>query len=173
MRLANLALILGLSVGFWGCAKDGTTASTPPSAPGSTTDSAASGAGQSGAATSTSRDTASSSTAQSTAGQSADRSASADRTDASAARVDPSSGASSASTETSITGCLSKGETAGSYVLTEEKSENKTMVSGSADLEKHVSHKVTLHGTKGDGAHPMFKVTRIQHVAPTCSTTAQ
>jgi hypothetical protein len=152
-------LILGLSVGLWGCAKDTTTATTPPTVPSGSADSSASG----GAASSTSRDTSASTstqTTQSTAGQSADRSASADR---------PERGAQSSAAEASITGCLAKGDTAETYVLTEEKTEAKTTVQGSADLEKHVSHKVTLFGTKGDGAHPMFQVTRIQHVATSCT----
>jgi hypothetical protein len=72
---------------------------------------------------------------------------------------------------TTLTGCLNK-DTAGDYVLT-DSSGMKTMVSGSADLEKHSSnHKVTLTGmTKTDASgKPVFEVTKLTHVSDTCTT---
>ena len=69
-----------------------------------------------------------------------------------------------------ITGCLSKGERTGEYVLTDEKTGEKTIVKGLAELDKHAAnHKVTLTGkrtTKGD--QTVFEATAIKHIAATC-----
>lgn len=52
------------------------------------------------------------------------------------------------SKEVSITGCFNKGEAAGSYVITDEKTNKKVMVTGDpAKLDRHANnHKVTLTG---------------------------
>ena len=74
---------------------------------------------------------------------------------------------------TTMTGCLSKGDMAGEYVLTNEKTGHKTTVTGPADLEKHSkNHKVTLTGlTKmDDSGKPIFEVTKITHISDTCTT---
>ena len=75
-----------------------------------------------------------------------------------------------ASDETSITGCLTKSD-AESYTLTDEKSGAKTKVTGPAALEKHsTNHKVTLTGSakKDNDGNPVFEVTKIKHISPTC-----
>jgi hypothetical protein len=76
--------------------------------------------------------------------------------------------------ETSMTGCLTK-DSAGGYTLADEKTGTKTMVTGTADLEKHsANHKVTLTGTtKTDGGKSTFTVTKIQHIAAECKAPAQ
>jgi hypothetical protein len=42
----------------------------------------------------------------------------------------------------------------------------KTPVRGTADLAKHVGHKVTLSGNKAGNAE--FKATSVQHLAASC-----
>jgi hypothetical protein len=72
--------------------------------------------------------------------------------------------------ETAVTGCLNK-DSAGGYVLTDEKTGAKTPVTGTADLDKHsANHKVTLTGTaKADATgKTAFEVSKIQHISPTC-----
>ena len=74
-----------------------------------------------------------------------------------------------------LTGCLNK-DTAGTYTLTDEKTGNKTTVSGSADLEKHsANHRVTLTGsTKSDaGGKAVFEVSKIQHMGTSCKAIGQ
>jgi hypothetical protein len=75
---------------------------------------------------------------------------------------------------TTMTGCLSKGDMAGEYVLTNEKTGRKTTVTGPADLEKHSAHhKVTLTGSRSmEGGKTVFKVTAIKHVSETCTPAA-
>jgi hypothetical protein len=77
--------------------------------------------------------------------------------------------------ETTMTGCLNK-DTAGNYTLTDENTGVKTAVSGPTDLEKHsANHKVTLTGaTKVDASgNPVFEVSKIQHVSPSCKAPSQ
>ena len=70
----------------------------------------------------------------------------------------------------SLSGCLSKGERAGEYVLTDEKTGQKTIVVGPTDLEKHAAnHEVTLIGkltTRGE--QRIFEATAITHIANAC-----
>jgi hypothetical protein len=72
---------------------------------------------------------------------------------------------------TTMTGCLSKGDMAGEYVLTDEKTGKKTPVTGPADLEKHsANHKVTLIGSRlTEGGKTVFKATAIKHISETCT----
>lgn len=70
-----------------------------------------------------------------------------------------------------ITGCLNKGAQAGEFILTDEKSGQQIMVTGSSDLDKHaVNHKVKLSGSRelGDRKH-VFKVSNLEHVSDTCT----
>jgi hypothetical protein len=68
-----------------------------------------------------------------------------------------------------LTGCLAK-DTQGNYTLTHETSGEKTAVTGSADLEKHATHKVTLTGSRKDeSGKSVFHVTKIQHISATCT----
>jgi hypothetical protein len=77
----------------------------------------------------------------------------------------------SAGTPTSITGCLSK-DASGAYVLTDENTGAKIMVTGgSSDLEKHsANHKVTLTGTASadSSGQQVFQATKLQHVSDSC-----
>jgi len=77
----------------------------------------------------------------------------------------------SAGTPTSITGCLSK-DASGGYVLTDENSGAKIMVTGGvSDLEKHsANHKVTLTGTASadSSGQQVFQATKLQHVSDSC-----
>ena len=68
-----------------------------------------------------------------------------------------------------MTGCLSKD--AGGFLLTDEKSGGKMIITGPADLEKHAAnHKVTLTGSaKTDpSGKNVFEVSKIQHVDASC-----
>jgi len=66
-----------------------------------------------------------------------------------------------------MTGCLSKGDTAGSYTLADETTGKKTTVTGTADLEKHSgNHKVTLMGSMSGHS---FNATSLKHVSETCT----
>jgi hypothetical protein len=73
--------------------------------------------------------------------------------------------------ETTMTGCLTKSDTAGEYTLTDEKTGTKTTVMGPESLEKHSeNHKVELTGTETthDGK-TMFHATKIKHISTTCT----
>jgi hypothetical protein len=74
-----------------------------------------------------------------------------------------------------MTGCLTK-DASGNYMLTDEATGTKTMVTGVSDLEKHSgNHKVTLTGTSGTDASgkQIFQATKLHHVSNTCKTPAQ
>ena len=78
-------------------------------------------------------------------------------------------------TESTMTGCLTK-DASGAFVLTDEKTGAKSMVTGAADLEKHAAnHKVTLIGTpKTDSSgKQVFEVSKIEHVSPDCKAPSQ
>jgi hypothetical protein len=69
----------------------------------------------------------------------------------------------------SITGCLTKGNAAGSYVITDQKSGEKYPFSGPAQLDKFVNQTVTLSGAMTtQGADKAFRPERIAPVATTC-----
>jgi hypothetical protein len=72
--------------------------------------------------------------------------------------------------EITMTGCLSKGTTGDTYVLTNEKTGKTTTVTGPADLEKHsANNKVKLTGTSStEGGKQVLNVTKIDHIAATC-----
>src|SRR5262249_23615041 len=72
--------------------------------------------------------------------------------------------------ETTMTGCLSKAE--GAFTLTDEKTGDKTTVTGAADLEKHsANHRVTLTGTAKTDASgkSIFEVSKIEHLGTSCT----
>ena len=88
---------------------------------------------------------------------------------------DDKQGADRQKNETTMTGCLNK-DASGGYVLTDEKTGMKQTVTGSADLEKHsTNHKVTLTGMSKTDANgkPVFEVTKISHVSPTCKASPE
>jgi hypothetical protein len=70
---------------------------------------------------------------------------------------------------TTMTGCLAKGDTAGSYILTNPGDGTKTTVTPAAgvDIEKHAAnHTVKLTGSKrADGT---FVASNLEHVSATC-----
>lgn len=149
-----LSAAAGLALLGTGCARE--TRTSTPSTPTSTT--AAS--------------TASDATATRARTPAEPEAAAAPRTanESTAARTRTETSAAAAAEKTmpganSLTGCLAKGDTADSYMLTPE-SGAAMKVSGSADLAKHVGHKVTLTGSDSSGT---FMVTKIQHLSPTCT----
>jgi hypothetical protein len=71
--------------------------------------------------------------------------------------------------ETTITGCLNGG--GGQYTLTDQSTGTPMAVTGPAELEKHsTNHTVRLTGTPAnEGGRQVFKVSKIEHIAETCS----
>jgi hypothetical protein len=71
--------------------------------------------------------------------------------------------------EKTVTGCLSKGDTAGTYVLT-DKSGKKIEVTGTPDLEQHsANHTVKITGMKSmDQGKTVLTATKLEHVSDTC-----
>jgi hypothetical protein len=65
-----------------------------------------------------------------------------------------------------MTGCLSKGDTAGSYTLT-TRNGRKMTVTGTADFEKHVGHTVRLEGKRGS-QQDSYEATGLTHIAANC-----
>src|SRR5882762_3944986 len=53
----------------------------------------------------------------------------------------------SAGTETTVTGCLQKGDEADEFSITGEDGKTYGLRSSSVDLSKHLGHKVTVTGT--------------------------
>ena len=72
--------------------------------------------------------------------------------------------------ETTITGCLNKGERENHYTFTDLKTGRNMTVTGPADLQKHASnHTVKITGSR---TSDVFNVTKVEHVSPTCQATA-
>jgi hypothetical protein len=72
--------------------------------------------------------------------------------------------------KTSITGCLTKGTSDGSFVITDQSSGEKVPFSGPAQLEKYINQTVKLTGTvSGQGAEKVFNPESIAQVSPSCS----
>jgi hypothetical protein len=68
-----------------------------------------------------------------------------------------------------ITGCLTKGDSAGQYNLATAGGQ-KVTVTGPADLDKHAqNHTVKLTGSMKGGT---FEATAIEHVSATCDAGA-
>jgi hypothetical protein len=84
----------------------------------------------------------------------------------------------------SYTGCLAKGDEAGTFELTNvgEAKDEYELVGGGKDLEAHVGHKVEVkgslisdkeaaaagHKTEGETAHKHLRVTSMSHIAASC-----
>ena len=67
--------------------------------------------------------------------------------------------------QASITGCLTKGDVADQWVIIDNQSGEKVVVTG-ADFDKHANHTVKVTGTPSqDGT---FTVAKIEHVANSC-----
>ena len=73
--------------------------------------------------------------------------------------------------ETTLTGCLNKGSSQASYVLTNPNTGSSTVVTGPAELEQHAAnHTVKLTGSRmTEGGRAVFKATKIEHISATCS----
>ncbi|MEX2301873.1 MAG: BON domain-containing protein [Bryobacterales bacterium] len=67
------------------------------------------------------------------------------------------------------TGCLTRGDEADPFILVEDASGERITVVGSADLPKHVGHRITVHGSK-ESEGRVFHATKIEHVAASCDT---
>ena len=81
-----------------------------------------------------------------------------------AAQTDAPKPTASKSKGGTATGCLAKGDTTGQYTLT-MKGGRKLAVTGTADMEKHAGHTVTLTGTRKGQS---FEATNLKHVSATC-----
>jgi len=69
-----------------------------------------------------------------------------------------------------LTGCLNKGEREDHYSFTDKKDGSKMTVTGAPDLAKHsTNHTVKITGYK---TADVFNVTKVEHVSPTCDTSA-
>ncbi len=67
----------------------------------------------------------------------------------------------SAGTETTVTGCLQKGDEANEFSVTGEDGKTYGLRSKSVDLSKHVGHKVTVTGKlKGESSEKEGKETK-------------
>ena len=154
-RSAPACSFLLAVVALSGCASRGPQASTPPTVPSGT----ATGTRETPAKPASSDQPGAPATERSRTPTAPEKD---DKTAAEASRQ-----TSTASSATSgLTGCLSKGDTADEYVLT-DASGKRTSVSGVADLAKHVGHRVRLTGDASGS--DTFKVTEIQHLAPSCA----
>jgi hypothetical protein len=72
--------------------------------------------------------------------------------------------------KTTITGCLMKGTSDGSYVITDQTSGEKLPFNGPAQLDRFVNQTVKLTGTMtGAGADKVFNPESIAQVSPSCS----
>lgn len=68
-----------------------------------------------------------------------------------------------------VTGCLTRGASAGQYIITDQKTGEKTPVAGPDQLDKYLSQTVKLIGTIGSqGQEKVFKPESISQVSATC-----
>ncbi len=67
-----------------------------------------------------------------------------------------------------ITGCLTKGDLADQYVLTDVQSGSKITVTGDVPLEKHNNHTVRLTGMPSEDG-TKFVVSKVEHISDTCT----
>jgi hypothetical protein len=69
----------------------------------------------------------------------------------------------------SVTGCLTKGSSDGTYVVADQDSGKKVQFSAPAQLDQYVNQTVRLTGTvSGDGENQVFTPERISQVSPSC-----
>jgi hypothetical protein len=72
------------------------------------------------------------------------------------------------SKETTVTGCLVKGDDPGQYTFTDLQSGAKMTATGVDELEKHANnHTVKLTGTSSQDGKS-FAVTKVEHVSESC-----
>jgi hypothetical protein len=68
-----------------------------------------------------------------------------------------------------VTGCLTKGASAGQYTITDQKTGEKTPIAGPDQLDKYVNQTVRLTGTMdSQGQEKIFKPDSISQVSATC-----
>jgi hypothetical protein len=73
------------------------------------------------------------------------------------------------SPKTTVTGCLTKGASAGQYIVTDQKTGDKTPVAGSDQLDKYVNQTVTLTGKiASHGREKVLTPESINQVSTTC-----
>jgi hypothetical protein len=73
------------------------------------------------------------------------------------------------SAKTTVTGCLTKGATAGQYIMVDQKTGEKTPITGPEQLDKYLNQTVALTGTMASqGQDKVFKPESISQVAATC-----
>jgi len=83
--------------------------------------------------------------------------------------------------ETTVTGCLQKGDEAGEYSITSEDGKRYGLRSKTVSLSKHVGHKVTVTGTQvrevneekekkesGGGEYADLRVTSLKMISEGC-----
>src|SRR3989442_1283255 len=69
--------------------------------------------------------------------------------------------------ETTIVGCLSKGEAPDEFILTDQKAGTKVTVKGVPELDKHATHTVKLTGVASDDGKS-FTASKVDHVSDSC-----
>jgi hypothetical protein len=68
-----------------------------------------------------------------------------------------------------VTGCLTKGASAGQYTITDQKTGDKTPIAGPEQLDKYINQTVKLTGTMGSqGQDKVFQPESITPVSATC-----
>jgi hypothetical protein len=68
-----------------------------------------------------------------------------------------------------VTGCLTKGASAGQYTITDQKTGEKTPIAGPDELDKYVNQTVKLIGTIGSqGQEKVFKPESVSQVSASC-----
>jgi hypothetical protein len=69
----------------------------------------------------------------------------------------------------SVTGCLTKGSSDGTYVVADQDSGKKVQFSAPAQLDQYVNQTVRLTGSvSGEGENQVFTPERISQVSPSC-----
>lgn len=68
-----------------------------------------------------------------------------------------------------VTGCLTKGASAGQYTMTDQKTGEKTSIAGPDELDKYVNKTVQLIGTLStQGQEKVFKPESVSQVSASC-----
>jgi hypothetical protein len=68
-----------------------------------------------------------------------------------------------------VTGCLTKGASAGLYTITDQKTGETTPIAGPDQLDKYLNQTVKLIGTIGSqGQEKVFKPESVSQVSTTC-----
>ena len=67
-----------------------------------------------------------------------------------------------------MTGCLTKGNAAGEYILTTSAGQQTPLISNE-DLSKHIDHQVKVNGSPAKQQEKaVFRVDSVEHVADSC-----